>query len=178
MKARILFFIALAIGCSTTTLSENKISESTFTLHGGVYKGQRWSDELDFNRQSYYRGATLLYDVLWTKIDHKNPFSSWLGGDSHHLNDCENLYIGLLYSNRFSLRNANMPRAILRDEIKKSGLREVVLNDFKNSLVQHYNYNNSQLFYHKTYGFCQDRGRTISEVGINVPGYQTLKITL
>jgi len=167
--------MALFISCASTR-SNNKVSHTNIRFPDGVYKDKQWDDDLNFYRTSWFKGATLSYDLLLTKIDKNSPFANWLEDSKEtYQKDCKQLLVGIFYSGRSEPASL----AEMKAQVLKLGYKEVSVNAFKDHISSHYVYEQWHLKTHKLVGFCYEGMGTPSEfINISIPGFNEVNVYL
>ncbi len=167
----LLFFLSVfALSCST--LNKNMTKKGSYTLGGGVYKDQRWSDDLDFTRVSWFKELTLTFDIFYTKIEKSSPFYQWFSDDEKKMvESCLDNYVILTY--------AWDPMQISREgffaEIEKKGYERLSIPNFHQNVKMHPNFARINVYLYKTNLICR-RGLKKEELVISFPGFNSLKL--
>ena len=86
----------LGAGCGN--LSKNQITHSSFILKNGYFQGRPIKTELVFKRYSWFKEATLMYDIRIAPISQEAPYFQWLAYYSQQdVKKCPQFYIALFY---------------------------------------------------------------------------------
>jgi hypothetical protein len=165
--------MALIVSCASTR-SSNKVSHSDIRFPDGVYKDKSWDEDLVFYRTSWFKGATLSYDLLLVKLDKNSSFSNWLEKSKETYDkDCKQLLIGMFYSGRTEPASL----AEIKAQVLKLGYKEVSVASFKDHVSSHYVYEQWHLTTHKLVGFCyQGIGTPSDIINISIPGFNQVNV--
>lgn len=171
-----LLLISLSIfffGSCSSLSNLNQVSESLLTLKGGQSDHQKWEEKLSFKRYSWYKGATLKYDLLVAKLDQDSKFYNWLGrSEKSQLSKCDSFYVVLTYA--ASLRSAKTSSSQLTQNFDVVGLKKITLPIFSSSLRNHYFTLQWNLKKHNIRGVCKTNN--LSDIEVHVPNYETIKV--
>ncbi|PIP94640.1 MAG: hypothetical protein COW00_08990 [Bdellovibrio sp. CG12_big_fil_rev_8_21_14_0_65_39_13] len=156
----------LLISCSSQT--KNMISSGDLVLKGGVFKTQKWSDPLTFERKSWYKEFTLLFDVLYQKIDLQSPFAQWYSeSEKESINSCSEALLVVSYH----LDAKRISYSMFKEQMSKAGYEEFALEEFGQNLKLHPDYEYLSLSLHKVHGFCRKGTSLDSDLRISFPGF-------
>jgi hypothetical protein len=176
------FFATLFIffGCSTTfnKKSEHIVTYNIVPFVGGLKNNQSWDDHLDFHRISWFKGATMSYDLMIARLPADSPFRNWLDDfDQSLIKNCTDLFIGLTYFDHLNRKK----RSTLTHQLETQGFKRLILTGFKEHLVNHPTYTTRHLFRHFPYAFCMERKEEIGKemvLDFEIPGFPKKSITL
>lgn len=174
MKNILLLILILLQSCSSTFNSLNETIQGQVDFRTGTYKDLTWDDSMIFTRTSWYRGATMAYDVLLYRVDRKSPFANWLGeSEKEYLNNCHPLVVGLFYAGNDSPSTI----AKIKKEITDQKYDEVNLLNFKEYIQNHPTHQLYNLWSHKLSAFC---GKHIidgnQKLYISMPNFRKIKV--
>lgn len=158
-------WITLFVGCAGF-LQQKQVINSDISLQGGVYHEKSWDDELKFKRVSWYDQATMLYDIIYTKLDESSPFVNWMGSDRLTVSTCKTFWIALVYAKRNGLLNASG----ISQQITKAGYRDVIILDFAREFKSHQGFKDWRLSQHRIIGLCSN-SEDDRPVELSLPGY-------
>lgn len=161
----------VVVGCASVTQSRKDFTKSSLVIKGGTSDTKEWSENLKFERYSWYRETVLNYDILLAELNADSNFSEWLGVDLPKIDKCEKFYVGLFYS-KFQ---ADVTAAGLVSQIDLQGYETSLLPDLSDNLKAHPNTGDWQLTNHRVVGICQ-KDSLQSAIKIKVPGFQTHKL--
>jgi hypothetical protein len=161
--------IAFITSCASTR-SNNKVTHTDVTFTDGVYKDKEWDEDLDFYRTSWYKGATLTYDLLLAKVDKNSAYANWLESSKESYGKkCKEFYIAMLYS------GDQEPTSIakIKSGITNSGFKEVSVAQFKAHISSSYVFEQWHLQRHKLVGYCYEGiGSPEDFINITLPGFK------
>ena len=60
-----------------THIKKNLIKKGELKIVGGKHQGKNWNDSLKFKRFSWYKGAILQFDLIYTSLNQSEPFIAW-----------------------------------------------------------------------------------------------------
>lgn len=166
--ALMLLFVA---ACSTYR-GQNRVQEDIVKFPGGVYEDKTWDDTLVFERNQFYIGATLYYDLLSTKIEPGSPFANWMGNDKELVSKCEDFYVFMAYRN---IRRA-IPQSSVEAQIEAQGGKVSLLPDFRRNVREHFVSDEMHFLGHKVVGVCFSEKLPASsskrELFLTLPGFK------
>lgn len=169
----ILILSFLVYGCSSFQKVNDTVSGEVL-FKGGKYQDFSWKDSMVFQRTSFYRGATMAYDVLLHKLDRKSPFVKWFDdSEKKYLSKCHTLLIGIFYV------EATQPTsmAFMRQEITNQSYQEVFLPGLNQYLKNHPTYQQYYLFSHHISAFCsQETMIKEAPIVMSLPGFNKVKL--
>ncbi len=173
MKKTFLALLVLAI-LACGHLNQNFVKKGIFSFDGGKYKGQTWSDQLTFDRYTWYRQISMMYDLLWYKVDPTSPFYVWFSdNEKQKISECARFYVTVIYS--YVANNGGISHREFYDQMALNQLEEYALVDFNRELRSHPEYTRWVMKSHKVTGFC-DRGTTNEPILIQFPSQDRLSI--
>lgn len=157
---------------SCTSLSKNMSKKGTLSLYGGVFQDSHWKEPLRFNRYSWYKELSLVFDLLVTKVDEKSPFYKWFSNtEKEYLEKCVEWYVSASYV----MDNKRIGSSDFKDQYTKSGFERFALSSFKKHLVMHPNYETLSLQLYDVYGLCR-KAPSENEFSISFPGFSKISI--
>lgn len=169
----ILILCFLVYGCSSFQKFNDTVSGEV-SFKGGKFQEDSWKEKMVFERTSFYRGATMAYDVLIHRFDRKSPFVKWFDrSEKGYLSKCHTLLIGIFYV------EATQPTsmAFLKEEITNQNFKEVFLPGLNQYLKNHPTYQQYYLFSHHISAFCSQE-TMIKErpIVMSVPGFNKIQL--
>ena len=165
MKKFCFALMIIFVSCSVHD-SRRNFAEGEITFSGGMYQNSSWKENMTFKRYSWYSEATMVYDLLLHKLDKTSKFAEWLDRDKSLIENCNHIYIALIYS----ARNTDLKPIYFAGEFEKVGYERHTLTDFSDNLFAHHAYRDWRLFSHKLFGFCKKDLNT-NPIKIRVPGF-------
>jgi hypothetical protein len=173
MTRLIILSLFLLQSC-TTFVGYNQEVTSSVDFKGGVHKDTKWDESMIFQRTSWYKGATMAYDILIHRLDRNSQFAKWLGeSEMEYVNKCQSLLIVLLYTGDMQPTS----EAMMKLEIEKNNYKEVNLLKFKQYLLNHQAYVTSQLFAHKFTAYCGQHVIGDSRIiNMSIPGFKRVEV--
>ncbi len=154
----------ICMGCAIT--SQNRVVKGDFRLSGGTAKQVVWSEAIIFERTSWYKQTSLVYEVLLAPLSKDSPFYVWFSDATKNaLFSCASPYILLDYS----LDSTLLPHSIIRKQLAQQGFSEIVIPQFSSEFKNHPQYKISNLTFYSLKGYC----RKISDkkVIFSLPGF-------
>lgn len=174
MKIITLILTLLTLCACSSYRGHNRTDKMLVRLKGGIYEDQKWDDTLIFKRTSFYEGAKLNHDMIITKLDKTSPFYQWMGDQKSILDNCTEVFVALFYKDMNAIRA--VPISYMRDQIIKTGLQEITIQNFAYYLRQHYAFDEWILTDHKVYGYCNRSGVKTRKIHMTMPGYRRVNI--
>ena len=163
--------LCLLLGCSS--LNRNKVAEGSVNFRGGISHSREWSESLNFKRYSWFKGLTLVFDLLVAPLPPDSPFYHWASpGERGALQSCHKVLIVLNY-------NQGHPRAtqgMFVQQMEKSGHTKVGLPNFGKHLKMHPGYNESGLQLYRSYALCAKSEPLPSS--IHFPGFRAISLNI
>lgn len=170
---RLLAFAILALFSSCSHLSENLNKRGEVRLKGGYYGSAKWSDDLTFKRISWYKGLTLSFDLLHTKIDRSSRFYQWFStSEKDSLARCKEYYIVAAYAHDDRLVSISD----FISAANKSGYDHFNLSQFADYLKMHPDAGNLATNSYKFYGLCLRSASDGDYIRIQFPGFKEIII--
>ena len=168
----ILFGVMLtAFSCSN--LTKNIIKQDSRYLRGGVFEKMKWDDSLKFERTSWFHELTLVFDSMLAPIDDQSPFYKWLSkSEKDSLDRCQRSYISVSYA----YDSKKISQLMYRDILKKQGLKEVAIPQFKGAFALHQDNEKLSLQLYKIKAFCYDGPK--KKLTISFPSFNSVDIAL
>ena len=170
MKYILFFNLIFILQACSSFQNLNEAISGDVSFKGGRHEDYSWSESMTFQRTSFYRGATMAYDVLFHKLERNSPFTKWLDdSEKEHLNRCNTLIIAMFYVESMQPTSS----AYLRKEIEKQNFKEILIPGFNQFLKNHPTYQQYYFYSHKITAFCgqstigQDKAITMSVPGFN-----------
>ena len=167
------FTVFMLQGCSSFQ-NFNETVSGNVSFKGGRFEEFSWEDEMNFHRTSFYKGATMAYDVLLHRLDRNSPFAKWFdSSEKEYLKKCHKLLIGIFYAE--SMQPTSV--AYLSKEIEKQNFKEIIVPGFNQHIKNHPSYQQYFLFSHKVIAFCGEDiiGRE-KPITMALPGFNKLKV--
>ena len=165
-----LVFLIISFLSSCSNLSKNFSKTGDFHLRGGKFQNTEWNSVMSFDRYSWFHEVTMLYDLIVTRVDPRSPFYDWFSnGEKKTLASCTDAYLVIDYS----LDAKKVSKKMLENDAKRSGYEKIVLNSFKNQLVNHPDVEEMSLQLYDISGFCY-KGELSSreKVIVRFPGFK------
>lgn len=171
MKIIKILILSLLFSCAHQ--SNNFVKSGTYQFRGGVYENEKWSDSLEFKRQSWYQELTLVFEALHVSLTSDSVFSKWLSpSELMTVNTCLDFKVALLYS----WDSSRISEGQFFHEIKEYGYERVALPEFSRHLRMHPSYEKLALQRYQVYGLCQSRAISSDSdkpvIKVTFPGYQ------
>lgn len=156
------------LGCSSAYRGENRVQHGELIVTEGVFEDQEWNERLRFNRTSFYRGATLHYDILAARMSPDSSYRYWLEQDGDKLKECREFVVLLLYKN---LRSPESHTEVM-EQLTSERRTEVSLPSFKRHLEQHPLI--SQMYYDRylVKGICDNELGNLQQLKISLAGFK------
>ncbi|GAB4013571.1 MAG: hypothetical protein Fur0010_10530 [Bdellovibrio sp.] len=171
MKYLVFAISLILLSCSSQT--KNMISKGQLIVKGGVFKDKQWNDSLVFDRVSWYKEMTLLYDALYTKPVVEGTFANWFSeSELKAIRECPDSLIFVTYQ----LDNKRLSHLMFKDQLKKLGYEEFALENFGNNLRLHPNFEELALGPYKINGYCRKGGVLDADLRVTFPGFQEIKL--
>lgn len=165
------FYFLFIVSCSH--ISNNFISKDEIHLKGGTSHDRQWNDHLIFQRTSWFKEITLLFDTLIAPIDLNSPFSNWLSNENkQHLSECSKGYYALIYS----LNHDFVSEVEFLNQIRGKNLKILYFPRFKRILQLHADFTKNSLDLYRFYIFCSKKNGASHDLQISIPGYPASKI--
>ncbi|MBC76387.1 MAG: hypothetical protein CME64_10270 [Halobacteriovoraceae bacterium] len=156
------------VSCAGTYRGQNRIQESTITIHGGVYKDLEWDEDLELKRTSFFQGANMHYDVMISELNKDSEFKNWLGSDEKLLQSCNQFFVALLYRNQ--LRGVGHSTVI--EQLRGLGREIVEIPSFKSNFRQHYMAKEMNFIPYRVKGICVESAGSLDKLEIFIPGFK------
>jgi hypothetical protein len=162
-----LFCLLLVAACANNGVNVTK--RGPFVFSGGVFEQERWSDKLVFERNSWYRGLTLVFETNLARLDESSPFNKWFSIDERRrVAECRDFIVGISYSMDVDL----IPHSLFRSEMDRNGYRELTLPHFSEQLKGHPDSIQMLAADYKIQGYCSKTER--KAISLNFPGFRTV----
>lgn len=173
MKYYSVLILLLIAGCSSLS-SLNQVTSGSLILKGGKSKSLAWDDSLVFKRHSWFKGATLKYDVLSAKLDRESSFYNWLGqSERSQFFECPNYYITIVFASK-AINATRASKVQLMSNFDLVGLKRISIPIFESYFRNHQFSQNWNLQQYSLYGMCKTNNLT--DVEVNIPNYSTVKV--
>ena len=135
-------------------------------MAGGVSKKEKWGEEIEFKRTSWYRDFTLLFDALVWETQDQSKFLNWFSArEKSYRKKCQKFYILMTYALDGDLLSNND----FLNQLKRQGLEFYELPEFKANLKLHPHHEDYSLQLYKVGGLCQTS--ISSDVKVSFPGF-------
>ena len=170
MKSILFFIILLLTSCST--LNKNMIKKGAFAIDGGVYKTLKWDSKLKFDRVSWFKELTLMFDVFLTSVKKEDPFYEWFSeGEKLLVSSCLDAKVVLTYS----WDPMQISRGSFFSEAEKYGYERYSIPDFHSNVKMHPNFARINVYLYKTALLCRKK-LTPENLVVTFPGWNTVSI--
>ena len=170
------FFLSLLIALSLQScsgLSKNITKKGHLKINGGRYGDKSWSKNLAFRRISWYHGMTLMFDLLYTKLDKNNPFYNWLSmSERRSLESCQDHVIVMSYQ----FDSKRISKSMLLNGAQKMGYKALLLKDFARHLKMHPDFSSLTPSLYDVDALCHQTGNKQS-IPLNFPGFKQVLIS-
>lgn len=166
------FFVFFLFSCANN-MSQNNVVFSERSFTGGVYKTEKWNDEMLFKRVSWYQQLTLIYDVFIHKLDPQSKFKMWFSKDE--LEEVEKCGAEVLIVFHYAYESKKIPDRFFREEMSKNNFDEIFLTTFSKNLMLHPDTNRWNLVRHKVACFCR-KTRSEKTLTVNFPSFSEVSI--
>ena len=164
--------VALLFSCSN--LSQNVVKEDELVFTGGVYQEDSWKDEMQFKRISWYKEISLVYDVLFYKVDPTSKFYVWFSTSEKELvTSCEKFLVSIAYN----LPGSGITHRIFKNEMLSNGYINYSIPNFVTNLKGHPDFTKWTLQSYKVEGYCLSK-KLGTDIDINLPGYKQVRIKI
>ena len=159
-----LIFVALG---SCGQLSTNQISQGTFILSDGYFQGQFLKEKLVFHRVSWFKEATLIYDVRIAPLSEKSAYFQWFSPESQEdIKACSQFYVALFYAKS----SKYISHRLVLNQLESQGAEIQVIPDFGRSLRMHPQFERETLQLYRMRGVCFKRPKSEAVI-LGLPGY-------
>ena len=157
---------------SCSNFSTNLVRRGELPLKGGRYGNQEWNQVLPFKRLSWYQGMTLVFDLLYTKVEQGSPFYRWFSqSERETLEQCQDHYVVMSYE----LDSQNISRRKFLNKVEKFGHRRIYLGHFERYIQTHPGGESLSLSLYRTYGLCSRRHQK-NDVILDFPGFKQVRL--
>lgn len=162
-------FFTFLLLASCASYSENFVKEGELQLRGGRYQDQTWSDNLRFQRVSWYQELSLLFELLYVDADNLGEFENWLSEqEKRDIEKCPRPYLTLSYA----LEPRKISRADFYRQVEKKGGTRFSLSHFRKFYSTHPDMERLSLRQYEMIGLClPDDG-----LSLHFPGYRPVFI--
>lgn len=168
-----LFFLFILSGCANN-ISQNSVNYTNRTISGGVYRDQKWDDEMKFVRVSWYQELTMVYDVFFHRLDPRTPFHSWFSPEElKEVEQCKEVIIVFHYG----YDSKRIPDRLFKDEMSSNKFDEIIISTFAKNLKMHPDNIKWNLVKHKVTGFCRKLESTDPLI-VNFPSFKEAVVNL
>ncbi len=166
---RVFFVLLLVTITSCASFSENFVKQGELSLYGGRYENQRWSDNLKFERVSWFQELTLLFDFLYYPLTEDSPFYVWLGeSERASLSGCHSSYIILTYA----LDSRKISRPDFYQKLAAQGHQVISVPTFRSHLRNHPDIEKLSLGLYDINGLCLEE----NDISVSFPGFRVVTI--
>ena len=166
---KVFFFLSLIAITSCASFSENFVKEGELSLYGGRFENERWSDNLKFERVSWFQELTLLFDFLYYPLGEESPFYVWLGDNERAaLSSCHSSYIILTYA----LDSRKISRPDFYQKLASQGHEVISVPNFRSHLRNHPDIEKLSLGLYDVNGLCLNK----SDISLSFPGFRVVNI--
>ena len=174
---RLIFLLVFLVGCGSPPVNQNYVKRSVAEFSGGVFEKQSWKESFVFNRISWYRELSMIYDFFLTELKPENPFYKWLSpGEQDLAKKCQRFFIGMSYS-RSRFNRSLISHRQLKNEMARSGFVDYPLIVFARHMRNHADFLRWTAGYYRINAFClTDSSR--KTIDISFPGFNTQTVSL
>lgn len=168
----VIFLLVFFVLSSCAHRGKTIISEGDWYLKGGQFSSYEWKDSLKFERVSWYKELTLIYDVMYVRLTKTSPFYDWLSNsEKSTLAACKDSYVVLQYS----FDNKKVSHGMFTESAKNSGFNKVSLTGFNSQLKLHAQYEADSLNLYKANAYCQkEAGPMGDKLTLVFPGFKNI----
>jgi hypothetical protein len=145
------------------------VKEGSFSIKSGVHHNQKWGEDLEFSRYSWYHELTLLFDVMVTTVDEKSPFFNWFSSDEKAvLGKCDDVLVVMSYA----LDSARISRRMFLNEAERYGYSEILIPSFSKAMKLHPDHEKQSLQLYSTTALCHKGEENKREkISVRFPSY-------
>jgi hypothetical protein len=153
-------------------MSRNLVDQSHFHVDGGVFKDQRWREDMVFNRVSFYNEMTLIFDTYLSKVDQNSKFYQWFSeSEKSIIQKCEEAYVSLSYSSDTDkFTNPQYKEMMIRN-----GFRPFIIPQFKSHMKVHPDYDKTNFRLYKFDGYCREKDIG-QDIVFTLPGFNSITL--
>ena len=168
MILRSLFFplVVLLFGCASFSL--NQVTTSKLVLKNGYFDGEFVKSELVFKKISWYREASLIYQINLAEVSENMPHFKWFSSAvQKDIRKCSRFYVALLYSHS----NDYIYHDQVKEQLNQQGIQLYLIPNFWGILIMHPQFKKGSLHLHRGKGLCiEDEKESIL---LKLSGYPT-----
>lgn len=162
--------ITLLVIMSCASFSENFVKEGRIFLNNGRFEGERWSDNLEFQRVSWFQELTLLYDLLYWEVDNLSPFYKWFDEfEKKSLSQCSQSFVVLNYA----LDSSKISKLDFFRSLENYQTRRFSVGQFRKYLANHPDYERFSLSLYEVSAICLESKQAIE---ISFPNFRSVEI--
>jgi len=148
------------------------IKEGSYTIGGGVFQNQKWDQDLDFKRISWFKELTLTFDLFLTEVDKGSPFYQWFSEDEKKMvQSCVDSKVVLTYA----WDPMQISRERFFDELDKQGYERLSIPNFHSHVKMHPNFARINVYLYKTHLICRKSLKS-DKVLVAFPGWNTVTL--
>ncbi len=154
--------------CSSQT--KNFTQAGDFIFDGGVIQEQKWSENLRFERATWYHEFTSVFDLAVYRIDKSSPFFQWFSAEEKAIIRTSSgpCFISLYYS----LDSKKISTAHLKEQLRKMGAEFYGFTEFYNNLANHPKASSYSYPLYTELGMCFKH--PIDQMTIDLPGFNSV----
>ncbi|EQC45470.1 hypothetical protein [Bacteriovorax sp. Seq25_V] len=172
MKKITLAFSVLLIIASCSNLTKNMVKSGDFSIRSGAMGSKEWDETLKFNRVSWFHELTMLYDLVYTKIDEKSAFYNWFDNDEkRRISNCNEKLITLSYY----LDSSRISHTMVKNKLLDQGYEEYSVPNFTRALKTHPDFEKLSLQLYKVNLYCH-KSKANAEIYIDFPNFEKIKL--
>lgn len=163
------------MGCSYQS-SKNRVAVNNVSFNGGIKNKDKWGENLQFHRITWYTGATMSYDILLGELKSDSNFRKWLSANERKMiENCEKLLFALVYAYTLDTRSS----ITISNQIEEMGYKRLTLPVFSAHLRGHPTFPDRNLDRHRPMGFCRLKEITPRKHNIiDVPGFESIELKI
>ncbi len=174
MKKYLGLALILLLSSACSNLSKNFVRHGEFEISSGKAGNTQWEDDLVFQRFSWYKELTLVYDILAVRIDKNSPYYNWFSqAEKEAMARCKDSFVAVTYAQD----DEKISKQDMIDQFKDQAHSRFALREFKRNLKMHPDYEMLRLQLYKVDGICQESFEK-KDLSLTFPGFkaQTIKI--
>ena len=167
-----IFTLILTSIVSCSTLDKNLIKRGQYRIGGGVHHGQKWEQELLFNRISWFKELTLSFDLLESQVSKDSPFYNWFSEDEKDmLNSCVDSHVVVTYA--WSPMQISRPSFFVA--MAEQGYERVAIPTFQKNLQMHPHFARLNIGLYKTHALCRKK-ISPGKLMLRFPGFNEIPL--
>jgi len=167
---KIVFIVLLFLTTACSNMSKNMVKKGDFLIRSGSYRNTQWSDSLELKRISWFYELTLLYDVMYGKIDKNSKFYNWFSAEEKmRIKYCSDILLSINYS----LDSERISHQMFYKHLRDHSYDQIAVPEFSKSLKMHPDYKKLSLSLYKSSVFCK-KSKATAPIYINFPNFKEI----